>query len=212
MLSPQATIEPAELETGLKRLVVEALFSNTTAALTTGVVLTAFALHLGANNATIGLLAAIPFLTQLAQIPAIALVERVRERKRIAVLSSAFGRTMLGVMALAPFAGALGLPIMIVATIILCAMGAIGGCAWNSWIRDLAPEDRMGRILARRCRQRASRGTWRRGSAPPPPPAPRAKTPPSLRASEAGRGDGRAGQAGALARPPRWTCPPRTAR
>ena len=78
MLSPQATIEPAELETGLKRLVVEALFSNTTAALTTGVVLTAFALHLGANNATIGLLAAIPFLTQLAQIPAIALVERVR--------------------------------------------------------------------------------------------------------------------------------------
>jgi MFS family permease len=150
MLSPQAAIEPAELETGLKRLVVEALFSNTTAALTTGVVLTAFALHLGANNATIGLLAAIPFLTQLAQIPAIALVERLRERKRIAVLSSAFGRTMLGVMALAPFAGALGLPIMVVATIILCAMGAIGGCAWNSWIRDLAPEDRMGRIFARR--------------------------------------------------------------
>src|SRR3546814_2218775 len=112
MLSPQATIEPAELETGLKRLVIEALFSNTTAALTTGVVLTAFALHLGANNATIGLLAAIPFLTQLAQIPAIALVERLRERKRIAVLSSAFGRTILGVRALAPFAGALGLPIM----------------------------------------------------------------------------------------------------
>src|SRR3546814_15163006 len=29
-------------------------------------------------------------------------------------------------------------------------MGAIGGCAWNSWLRDLAPEDRMGRIFARR--------------------------------------------------------------
>src|SRR3546814_10169881 len=82
MLSPQATIEPAELETGLKRLVIEALFSNTTAALTTGVVLTAFALHLGANNATIGLLAAIPFPTQLAQIPAIALVERLPSEER----------------------------------------------------------------------------------------------------------------------------------
>lgn len=69
MLSAQSIIEPQELETGLKRLVVEALFSNTAAALTTGVVLTAFALHLGANNATIGLLAAIPFLTQLAQVP-----------------------------------------------------------------------------------------------------------------------------------------------
>src|SRR3546814_5132892 len=80
-LFPYTTLfrSPAELETGLKRLVIEALFSNTTAALTTGVVLTAFALHLGANNATIGLLAAIPFLTQLAQIPAIALVERSEE-------------------------------------------------------------------------------------------------------------------------------------
>src|SRR3546814_4336768 len=95
MLSPQATIEPAELETGLKRLVIEALFSNTTAALTTGVVLTAFALHLGANNATIGLLAAIPFLPQLAQITAIALDERLRERKPIALLSHAFGRPLL---------------------------------------------------------------------------------------------------------------------
>lgn len=150
MLAPQAAIDEAELEAGLKRLVVEALFSNTTAALTTGVVLTAFALHLGANNATIGLLAAIPFLTQLAQVPAIALVERVRERKRIAVLSSLFGRTMLGVMAFAPFAGALGLPVMVIATFVLCAMGAVGGCAWNSWLRDLAPEDRMGRIFARR--------------------------------------------------------------
>ncbi|MBE1526919.1 MFS family permease [Sphingopyxis sp. OAS728] len=150
MLAPQAKISEDDLETGLRRLVVEALFSNTTAALTTGVVLTAFALHLGANNATIGLLAAIPFLTQLAQVPAIALVSRLRQRKRIAVFSSIFGRTMLGVMALAPFAGALGLPIMVAATFVLCALGAVGGCAWNSWLRDLAPEERMGRIFARR--------------------------------------------------------------
>ncbi|MBE1529454.1 MFS family permease [Sphingopyxis sp. OAS728] len=150
MLAPQAEIGEAELETGFRRLVVEALFSNTTAALTTGVVLTAFALHLGANNTTIGLLAAIPFLTQLAQVPAIALVERIRERKRIAVLSSIFGRTMLGLMAIAPFAGSYGLTIMVTATFVLCAMGAVGSCAWNSWIRDLAPDDRMGRIFARR--------------------------------------------------------------
>lgn len=150
MLSAQNEIAPAEREAGLHRLAIEALFSNTTAALTTGVVLTAFALHLGANNATIGLLAAIPFLAQLAQIPAIALVDRVRARKRIAVLSSIFGRAMLAVMALAPFAGASGLAFVIGATTILCVMGAVGGCAWNSWLRDLAPEDRMGRIFARR--------------------------------------------------------------
>jgi len=110
MLAPQSAIGDEELERGLRRLIIEALFSNTTAALTTGVVLTAFALHLGANNATIGLLAALPFLAQLAQVPAIALVERIRQRKRIAVLSSVAGRSMLAVMAFAPFAGALALP------------------------------------------------------------------------------------------------------
>ena len=150
MLAPQADISDAERERGLQRLVIEALFSNTTAALTTGVVLTAFAIHLGANNSTIGLLAALPFLTQLAQLPAIALIERLRQRKRIAVLSSVFGRLMLGVMALAPFAGSLALPGLVTATLVLCALGAVGGCAWNSWMRDLAPEDRMGRIFARR--------------------------------------------------------------
>ncbi|SKB73492.1 hypothetical protein [Sphingopyxis flava] len=150
MLEPQSAIGDDELETGLRRLIIEALFSNATAALTTGVVLTAFALHLGANNATIGLLAALPFLAQLAQVPAIALVERIRQRKRIAVLSSVAGRSMLAVMAFAPFAGALALPVLVAATLILCFFGAIGGCAWNSWMRDLAPEDRIGRIFARR--------------------------------------------------------------
>ncbi len=150
MLEPQSAIGDEELERGLRRLVIEALFSNTTAALTTGVVLTAFALHLGANNATIGLLAALPFLAQLAQVPAIALVERVRQRKRIAVLSSIAGRLMLAAMALAPFAGAFALPSLVAATLILCVLGAVGGCAWNSWMRDFAPEDRIGRIFARR--------------------------------------------------------------
>jgi MFS family permease len=150
MLAPQADLSDAERERGLQRLVIEALFSNTTAALTTGVVLTAFALHLGANNSTIGLLAALPFLAQLAQLPAIALIERLRQRKRIAVLSSVLGRSMLGVMALAPFAGPLALPGLVASTLVLCTLGAVGGCAWNSWMRDLAPEDRMGRIFARR--------------------------------------------------------------
>jgi len=150
MLAPQAIISDAECEQGLRRLVYEAAFSNTTAALTTGVILTAFALHLGASNAVIGLLAALPFLSQLTQVPAIALIERLRQRKRIAVLSSAAGRTMLGLMALLPFVPGVAIGGLVFATAILCIMGAIGGCAWNAWLRDLAPEDRMGSIFARR--------------------------------------------------------------
>lgn len=149
-LSPETAIDAQRRDAGLRLLVLEAGFANTTAALTTGVILTAFALHLGARNVTIGLLAAIPFFAQLAQIPALWLVERLRARKRIAVISSVIGRSMLGVMAILPLAGVMALPGLVAATLILCVLGAVGGCAWNGWMRDLAPEDSMGDLFARR--------------------------------------------------------------
>jgi MFS family permease len=149
-LAPQLVVDEQEREAGLRRLIYEAAFSNAGAALTTGVILTAYALHLGANNFAIGLLAAIPFLAQLAQTPAILLVEKLRERKRIAVLSSIIGRSMMAIMALLPLAGSFALPLLVLTTLILCVMGAVGGCAWNAWMRDLAPENRMGDIFARR--------------------------------------------------------------
>ncbi|MCF3663316.1 hypothetical protein, partial [Salmonella enterica] len=36
------------------------------------------------------------------------------------------------------------------AQMLLCGLGAVGGCAWNSWMRDLAPDDRLGDVFARR--------------------------------------------------------------
>lgn len=150
-LSPQPTLTEEERERGLRLLVVEAAFSGGAAALTTGVILTAFALHLGASNAMVGVLAAIPFLTQLLQLPAIGLVERWRARKRISVATSLVGRAMLALMAaLAFFAGTGPLLLFLIAQTILCGMGAIGSCAWNAWMRDLAPEERLGRVFARR--------------------------------------------------------------
>lgn len=150
-LDPQATISEEEREQGLRLLVTEAAFSSGTVALTTGVILTAFALHLGASNFMIGVLASAPFLTQLLQVPAILIVERVRARKRIAVLTSIVGRLMLLVMAATAFgSGTIALLLFLAAQYIFCGLGAIGGCAWNAWVRDLAPEERLGRVFARR--------------------------------------------------------------
>ncbi|WP_423605740.1 MFS transporter [Sphingomonas sp. MS122] len=150
-LAPQDVISPAETEAGLKRLVYEAGYSSATAALTSGVILTAFALHLGASNLLVGVLASAPFLGQLLQAPAVLLVERLRRRKAIAVLTSAIGRSMLVLMALAVFlpAGA-AIALVVLGQFVLCGLGAIGGCAWNAWIRDLAPQDRLGTVFARR--------------------------------------------------------------
>jgi MFS family permease len=150
-LYPQAHITPEECNRGLRLLVIEAAFSGGVAALTTGVILTAFALHLGASNVMVGVLASAPFLTQLLQLPAILLVERFRTRKRIAVLTSIAGRLMLGVMAAtAFFVGPASLWVFLIAQFVLCGLGAVGSCAWNAWLRDLAPESQLGQVFARR--------------------------------------------------------------
>jgi MFS family permease len=150
-LYPQQSVSDNEREGGLRALVREAAFSGGTSALTGGVILTAFAIHLGASNIMVGILASAPFLTQLLQLPAIVLVERLRTRKRIAVLTSALGRLMLVVMAItAFFASETALWVFLAAVIILCGLSAIGGCAWSAWIRDLAPENRLGQVFSRR--------------------------------------------------------------
>jgi MFS family permease len=150
-LYPQPHVSSAEYQRGLGLLVLEAAFSGGASALTTGVILTAFALHLGASNAMVGLLASAPFLTQLLQLPAILLVERLRTRKLIAVVTSLIGRAMLGVMAAcAFFTGTAPLLVFLAAQFVLCGFGAIGSCAWNAWLRDLAPERQLGQVFARR--------------------------------------------------------------
>jgi hypothetical protein len=56
-------------------------------ALTGGAFLVAFALSIGASNKVIGLLAAIGPMAQLLQIPAVALVDKIRLRKLITIVA-----------------------------------------------------------------------------------------------------------------------------
>lgn len=99
----------------------------------------------------VGVLASAPFLTQLLQLPAILVIERLRTRKRIAVLTSVVGRLMLLVMAAtAFFTGTMPLLVFLLAQYVLCGLSALGACAWNAWLRDLAPESQLGRVFARR--------------------------------------------------------------
>src|SRR5438067_3065306 len=99
-LSPDPTITPADLERGKRALVKDAAWASMVGALYSGVILVGFALELGATPWHIGLLAAIPFFSQLAQLPAIALIERVRERRKIAVTAVSVSRLMIGALAL----------------------------------------------------------------------------------------------------------------
>lgn len=141
-----------ETNFGLNRVIIEGMASQTMEALTKGVFLIALALNLGASNFVVGLLGAIPFLSNLFQIPAIYLVERYRNRRRIVATACYIGRSFLLLVALAPFVPdtSAALKLVIVAIAIRYSIGAMAGCAWNSWMRDLVPKIILGSFFGRR--------------------------------------------------------------
>jgi MFS family permease len=134
------------------RLVLyDALASEAMGTLTAGVFLTGFLVELGASNLAVGLLAAVPFTVQFLQLPAVVLVERLRARRTIATWAAGIGRSFLIAAATAPFLGATaGIITLVVCMALYQAMAAIAGCAWNSWMRDLVPENGYGRFFGRR--------------------------------------------------------------
>lgn len=119
-----------------------------------GVFLVALVLQLGASNLVVGLLAAIPPLGNLLQVAEIFLVEKVRNRRLIAVVTAATSRTMwLGIAAIPFFVPSkLGLAVLLVVLLVRSTIVPFTSVAWNSWMRDLIPPDRLGSFFARRMR------------------------------------------------------------
>ncbi|KPL19607.1 MAG: MFS transporter [candidate division Zixibacteria bacterium SM23_81] len=143
-----------EIQSGLRNVIRDGLATQAMVTLTGGVFLVAFALRLGASNVIIGLLAAIPPLAQLLQIPAIYLVEKYRVRRAITVYAASSARIFWLLIALIPLIAttSAGLPILLVALFLHSALASIGGGSWNSWMRDLVPQERLGSFFSKRMR------------------------------------------------------------
>jgi len=151
-LAPDPIVTPHDLERGKNALVRDAAWATLTGALYGGVILVGFAVELGASASVIGLLAAIPFLAQLSQVGAVALVERVRERRKITVLAVSASRALilsLALIALMPDRTA-QLIALVAAQIAISLFGSVAGCAFNSWLHQLVPRDELGRLVSRR--------------------------------------------------------------
>jgi hypothetical protein len=101
------------------------------ATLTSGAFLAAFALQLGAPNLMIGLLAAIPPIAQLIQIPGILLVERIRKRRAIAIITASLSRVFLLLIAAIPLLFNLGkgLFFLILALVLSSVFAAVTACS-----------------------------------------------------------------------------------
>src|SRR4051812_29065022 len=140
------------MENSKSALVQDAAWASLAGSLYGGVILVGFALSLGAGPLVIGLLAAIPFMAQASQLPAIVLVERVRQRRKIALTSVTVARVFILSLAVIPYFAfkSWQIPYLIVAEALIAIFGSVGGCALNSWLHQLLAEEVLGAFFARR--------------------------------------------------------------
>ena len=134
---------------GLNAVAGGAMFS-----LGSGGFMAAYALALGANNLQVGILAALPPISQIIQLPAILLVERFRHRKAVGLPAWFLAQLMWLPIGAAPFMlDAPGAP-AITAVIVFLAIRGLFNPVWvtasTSWMRDLVPQSMLGRYFGRR--------------------------------------------------------------
>src|SRR3954462_9108607 len=138
-LSPDPEIPPQAMARGRRAMVQDAAWASMVGAVYGGVIIVGFALEAGATPFIVGLLAAIPLVSQLAQLPAIALIERIRQRRRIAVSVVSAARLLILLLALLPWVdgSTAKITLLICAEIAITLFGAIAGCSINSWYHQL---------------------------------------------------------------------------
>ncbi|MCK9307372.1 MAG: MFS transporter [Methanoculleus sp.] len=141
-----------EVGHGLKLVIRDGLATQAMVTLTGGIFLVAFALQLGASNTIIGLLAAIPPLAELLQIPSIYIVDRVRKRRLVVVAASLAARLCWIPIIAIPFflSPEQGIFVLIASIAFYASFSAVSHCGWNSWMRDLIPQDRLGSFFSHR--------------------------------------------------------------
>src|SRR5438874_7581217 len=102
-LRPSDILTDNQVQAGQRYIIKDSLAGEAMVNLSGGAFITAMAIHLGASNFQIGLLASLPILTNIFQLLSIWLVQRYNNRRAVAVLSSFLGRFPMLFAAFLPF-------------------------------------------------------------------------------------------------------------
>ncbi|MFH2055656.1 MAG: MFS transporter, partial [bacterium] len=135
----------------LRLLTWEGAFANIFITYTGGVYITGLALFLGAGDFEIGLLAALPFVAQLAQLGSAWVAERFHSRRTAVISLSAISRQAWWLL----------LPLLFIEShwrlpvlLILVAFSSVGVMAatpvWLAWMADIVPGRVRGRFFGLR--------------------------------------------------------------
>lgn len=146
MSDDESVLTDEQIEHGLQMMTWQGITSQVRITLTESVFLVGFALALKAPNTLIGVLAAIPFITQLLQIPSVYLIHKAGKRKRFNIVTQLGNRIAIYAMAIIPFISGpeIGLLLLVTFVTIQAIFNGLGSPSWNSWLRDLVPQDRLG--------------------------------------------------------------------
>src|SRR4051812_17589116 len=151
-LRPDDVVTPDALARGKRWMVQDAAWASLVGALYGGVILVGFALELDATPFVIGLIGAVPFLSQLGQLPAIGIIERVRARRKIAVIVVSIARLLILSLALLPLLpnSTVQLTALVCAQVVITLFGSFAACSINSWFHQLLHGEDLGALYAQR--------------------------------------------------------------
>ena len=153
-LRPSPTLTDDEVGRSLRLMIWQGVAHGALFGLGSGGFMAAYALALGANNLQVGILAALPFITQIAQLPAILAVERYRRRKAIGIPALWASHLLWAPIGAVPFlVDAPGAPAVAAVIVLMALRGLVApvwATSWTSWMRDLVPRDVLGSYYARR--------------------------------------------------------------
>lgn len=152
-LKPQKELTERDLKRGLVMVIWDGLASEVVTSLTGGAFLVAMALLLGANNVQIGLLAALPMITNIFQLLSIILVRKYQNRRAISVLCIALARIPLAIIGVMVLLGeGRSINMLIFFLFFHSFFSSVSGLSWNSWMKDMIPEKMLGEYFSRRSR------------------------------------------------------------
>jgi len=152
-LKPKEFLTEEEVQKGLKVVIWDGLTSEVMTSFTGGAFLVSMALLLGASNVEIGVLAALPMFTNIFQLLSIWLVSRYNNRRAVTVYCAFLARFPLIIVgSLVLTTSGTSINILIFFLFFYYLFGSIAGPSWNSWMKDMVPENMLGDYFSRRSR------------------------------------------------------------
>lgn len=136
----------------LRPLILDGAWSKAMEAVTSGVVLAALALYLGADPFLIGLIGASPFFAQLSQFAGLRLVFRVRDRRKVSLAAAFISRILIACVGIIALSGPSpwALPALVAILAASGCLAAVSAVSWAFWMRDLIPQHVYGDRFSRR--------------------------------------------------------------